>query len=243
MLSQMMRENPKVMKLTSDRIQEDLQRVYGDKLESARKYWYKLSQQENEVYKAIQTEILRFRSGSTLQAAVWDGTRFYQYDLLRLLPYALVEIVDRDTYIAAATKHNHIKEEFNDKYIDVYLRVTEWLDKRLPLELQCNVFKDKLKVLELFMCDKLIITGHEQSEVANCLNGKKLLCFLIYLGKKSQWDVAKYLHLSPLFGLYRLTDASNESYACGFNQDAMLLEALKNNLHRKFCDRPGTIIF
>ncbi len=118
MLAQMMQENPKVMKLTSDRVKEDLQHVYGKKLESARKYWYK----KNEVDKAIQTEILRFRGGSTLQAAVWDGKRFYQYDLLRLLPYALVEIIDRDTYIAAATKYNHIEEEFNDKYINVYVR-------------------------------------------------------------------------------------------------------------------------
>ena len=113
----------------------------------------------------------------------------------------LLAIAFSCSYLNLPTPHNHIKEEFNDKYIDVYLRVTEWLDKRLPLELKCNVFKDKLKVLELFMCDKLTITGHEQSEVANCLNGKKLLCFLIYLGKKSQWDVAKYLHLNPLFGL------------------------------------------
>ena len=242
MLSQMMRENPKVMKLTSDRVKADLQRVYGDKLESARKYWYKLSQQENEVDKAIQREILRFRGGS-IQAAVWDGRRFYQYDLLRLLPYALVEIIDRDTYIAAATKHNHIEEEFNDRYIDVYLRVTEWLDKRLPLELKCNRYSRKLKVLELFLCDKLSITGYSQSEVANCLNGKKLLCFLIYLGKRSQWDVAKILKLSPLIGLYRLTDGANNHYACAFNQDAMLLEAMKNNLPRKFRDRPGAIIF
>ena len=243
MLSQMMKENPKVMKLTSDRIKADLQRVYGDKPESAQKYWYKLSQQENEVDKAIQKEILRFRGGSTLQAAVWDDKRFYQYDLLRLLPYALVEIIDRDTYIAAATKHNHIEEEFNDQYINVYLRVTEWLDKRLPLELQCNRYSHKLKVLELFLCDRLSITGHPQSEVANCLKDKKLLCFLIYLGKKTQWDLARCLRLSPLFGIYRLTDASGASYACAFNQDAMLLEALKNNLPRKFRDRPGAVIF
>ena len=243
MLAEMMRENPKVMKLTSDRVKKDLQCVYGDKLESARKYWYKLSQQENEVDKAIQQEILRFRGGSTLQAAIWDGKRFYQYDLLRLLPYALVEIVDRDTYMAAATKHNHIEEEFNDKYIDVYLCVTEWLDKRQPIELKCNRYSHKLEVGNLFLCDRLTITGHPQSEVVNCLNGKKLLSFLIYFGKKSQWDIARILKLSPLFGLYRLTDGSGNSYACAFNQDAMLLEALKFNLPRKFRDRPGAIIF
>lgn len=71
MLAEMMRENPKVIKLTCDRLKQDLQCVYGDKLESARKYWYKLGQQENKVDQAIQQEILRFRGGSTLQAAVW----------------------------------------------------------------------------------------------------------------------------------------------------------------------------
>ena len=242
MLAQMMQENPKVMKLTSDRVKEDLQYVYGKKLESARKYWYKLSQQKNEVDKAIQTEILRFRGGSTLQAAVWDGTKFYQYDLLRFLPYALVEIIDRDTYITAATKYNHIEEEFNDKYINVYLRVTKWSDKRQPLELKCDRYSHKLKIGELFSCDRLSITGHEQSEVVNCLNGKKLFCFLIWIKGYKQWDVARILRLSPLFGLYRLTDASEESYVCAFNQDAMLLEALKNNLPKKFRDRPGSII-
>ncbi len=242
MLTEMMRENPKVMKLTSDRVKADLQYIYGNKLESARKYWYKLSQQENEVDKAIQTEILRFRGGSTLQAAVWDGKRFYQYDLLRFLPYALVEIIDRDTYIAAATKHNHIEEEFNKKYIDVYVRVTDWLDKRQPIEIKCNRYSHKLEIGNLFLGDRLTITGHPQSEVANCLNGKKLLSFLIYLGKKSQWDVARILKLSPLFGLYCLTDGSSNSYACAFNQDAMLLEALKFNLPRELRDRPNCII-
>ncbi len=154
-----------------------------------------------------------------------------------------MEIVDRHTYIAAASKHNHIEEEFNDKYIELYLRVTEWLDKRLPLELKCDRFSRKLKVLELCLCDRLSITGHPQSEVVNCLNGKKLLSLLIYLGKRSQWDVAQILKLSPLFGLYRLTDGSNNSYACAFNQDAMLLKALKNNLPKKFRARPGSIIF
>lgn len=248
MLAEMMRENPKVMKLTSDRLKNDLHCVYGDKLESARKYWYKLSQQENEVDQAIQKEILRFRGGSTLQAAVWDEKRFYQYDLLRILPYARVEIVNRDTYIAAAIQHNHSEVEFNDRYIDVYLRITDWLDKRLPIELECNRYSHKLKVGELFLCDRLSITGHPQSDVINCLDGKQLLSFLIYLGRKTkneekrQWDVARILKLNPLFGLYCLTDGSGNSYACGFNQDAMLLEALKFELPKRFRDRPDSII-
>jgi len=92
----------------------------------------------NPVGKAIQTEILRFRGGSTLQAAVWDEQRFYTYDLLRLLPYATVEILDRETFLKAAIKAGQIEEAFPDKYIQVYLRIEQWLDKRLDLSLFCN---------------------------------------------------------------------------------------------------------
>ncbi len=231
----------KVIDLTLNRVKQDLHSIYGDKLNYFNLHPSK--ELPKEVKHKVKEELIRFRGGSTLQAAVWDEKRFYQYDLLRLLPYALMEIIDRDTYITAATKHNHIAEEFNDRYIDVYLQITEWLDKRLPLEIKCNRYSHKLKIGELFLCDRLTIIRHPQSEVVNCLNGKKLLSFLIYIGKKSEWDVARILKLNPLFGLYRLTDASGESYACGFNQDAMLLEALKFNLPKKFRDQPGAIIF
>jgi CRISPR-associated endonuclease/helicase Cas3 len=55
--------------------------------------------------------------------------------------------------------------------------------------------------------------------------------------------VSRTLHLSPLFGLYRLTDGAGKAYACAFNQDALLLEAMKWKL-KKFCQsQPKSLIF
>jgi CRISPR-associated endonuclease/helicase Cas3 len=126
----------KVMQSVRDRMTEDLQRVYSQNLESARNQWYKLG--NDAVGKEVQKELLRFRGGSTLQAAVWDNTRFYTYDLLRLLPYATVEVIDRETFLSAATQAEHGEEAFPDKYIQVYLHILEWVDERFELSLHCN---------------------------------------------------------------------------------------------------------
>ena len=88
---------------------------------------------------------------------------------------------------------------------------------------------------ELSLVDKLSLVGHPQSDVVTCLAGKKLLAFLVPVNKRkshSHWDVSHALNLSPLFGLYRLTDADLQPYACAFNQDALLLKALDYRLKK-----------
>lgn len=244
MLTRMSRENAKVSQQVRDGMIEDFQRVYPQDLESARKQWFAL--QNHDVGKATQDELLRFRGGSTLQAAVWDNNRFYTYDLLRFLPYAMVEVTDRETYLKAASKSGHGEEEFPDDYINVYLRVQSWVDERFNISLHCNRKTSELKVGELSLVDKLSLAGHPQSGVMTCLKQKKLLAFLVPVRKgspTSHWDVSKTLHLSPLFGLYRLTDASEQPYACAFNQDALLLEALKWRLKKFNSNRFESSIF
>lgn len=231
MLAQMTNNNAAVMKSFKQRMSEDLKQVYGEKLDN--KAWCAMGY--NSLGKATQTELLRFRGGSTLQAAVWDEQRFYTYDLLRLLPYATVKIINRETFLKAATKAGHIEEAFPDKYIQVYLCIKEWLDERLNLSLFCNRDSEELSQGELSLVSRLKLDGHLQSEVVNCLSKRKLLTFLVPVNRnkpQSHWDVSRHLHLSPLFGLYRLRDASEQAYACAFNQDALLLEALKWRLKK-----------
>lgn len=234
----------KVMQSVRDRMSEDLQRVYSQSLESARKQWYKLG--NDAVGKEVQKELLRFRGGSTLQAAIWDDTRFYTYDLLRLLPHATVEVIDRETFLNAATSAGHGEEAFPDKYIQVYLRVLEWADERFSLTLHCNRDSSELDPCQLSVISRLNIIGHPQSDVVTCLSRKKLLTYLVPVNRKnpsSHWDVNRTLHLSPLFGLHRLTDGAEQAYACAFNQDALLLEALKWRLTRFCRTQPQSLIF
>ncbi|MBD2500655.1 type I-D CRISPR-associated helicase Cas3' [Anabaena azotica FACHB-119] len=237
MFWRMTQENAKVSQSVRDRMTEDLQRVYSHSIESARGYWYK--KQKSDVEKATQKQLLSFRGGSTLQAAVWDHNNFYTYDLLRLLPYARVEIIDRKTFLDAANNKGRGEEEFPDDFINVYLRIQQWVDERIDnISLQCNYQSSELQIGELCLIDKLNLIGHPQSDVITCLRKKKLLTFLVPVNKNklsSHWEVSRTLHLSPLFGLYRLVDASEQAYACAFNQDALLLEALKWHL-KKFTD-------
>lgn len=232
-----------VMQPVRDRMITDLQKVYGPKLKSNLGSWLALG--NTLVGKTTQQELLRFRGGSTLQAAVWDGHRFYIYDLLRLLPYALVEATDRAAFLAAATQAGLGKEAFPEKYIQVYLRVQEWVDKRFNISLHCNWDTSDLTCCDLTLLSRLSLIGHPQAEIAKCLYAKKLLAFLVPLGiRQSHWEVSRHLKLSPVFGLYQLTDGSNkQGYACAFNQDALLLEALKHRL-TKFCRlQPQSLIF
>ncbi|MHC5856967.1 type I-D CRISPR-associated helicase Cas3' [Nostoc sp.] len=245
MFSRMTQENRKVSQVVRDRMTEDLQRVYSQDLESARKQWFAM--QNNPVGQATQKQLLSFRGGSTLQAAVWDEKNFYTYDLLRLLPYALVEIIDRETFLNAANKSGRGEEEFPEDFINVYLRIQSWVDERINnISLQSNCPSSELKFGELSLIDKLSLIGHPQSDVVTCLRQKKLLTFLVPVNKNklsSHWEVSRTLNLSPLFGLHRLVDASEEAYACAFNQDALLLEALKWRLKKFTSTRFESSIF
>lgn len=231
-----------VMQSLQTSMAEDLRRVYGEQLDKKRGHWCALG--NDSTGKAIQEELLRFRGGSDLQAAVWDEGRFYTYDLLRLLPYAEVEIIDRAEFIQAAQQANHPATEFPEKYIQTYLKVQRWSDQRFPIRLECDRGTDELKQCTLSLIDRLSITGHPQTAVSRCLGKQKLLTFLVQVNRNpdnSHWDISRALHLNPTFGLYRLTDAEEQSHACAFNQDALLLEALKWRLPK--CDRTKPYIF
>ncbi|MEL6462462.1 MAG: type I-D CRISPR-associated helicase Cas3', partial [Cyanobacteria bacterium J06621_15] len=233
MFYRMTRENKRVSQALRDSMREDLQGLYSKNLESVGKQWYGM--QNSDVGKATQEELLRFRGSSSLQAAVWDNNSFYTYDLLRLLPYALVEVIDRNTFLQAASSFNRGEEEFPDNYIQVYLKIQEWVDERFELNLHCNRKSSEIKYCELTLIDKLSLSGHPQSNVINCLQKKRLLAFLVPVREKpgnSHWEISRTLKLSPLFGLYRLIDADEQAYGCAFHQDALLLEALKWRLKK-----------
>lgn len=238
------KDRAKVMQPIQESMMADLRRVYGEQLDKKRGHWFALNDDKKGVGKAVQQELLRFRGGSNLQAAVWDDTRFYTYDLLRLLPHIELEIIDRHTFLNAAKPYNHSETEFDDRYIQVYLRVERWLDRREPIELKCDRGSDELRECTLSLIDRLSITGHPQSAVNRCLQGKKLLAFLVSVNRKPQdshWDISRTLRLNPNFGLYRLTDLDDQPYACAFGQDALLLEALKWRL--KPCEKAKPYIF
>ncbi|MBD2184618.1 type I-D CRISPR-associated helicase Cas3' [Planktothrix sp. FACHB-1355] len=242
MLLKMTGENADVMRQIQAKMTDDLRQVYGEQLDKKRGHWFALK--NDATGKAVQEELLRFRGGSDLQAAVWDESRFYTYDLLRLLPYAEVEIIDRDRFLAAATKFNHPATEFPDKYIQVYLKIKEWTDERFDIQLECDRTTEELKQCSLIQLDKLSIVGHPQSEVKKCLRKRKLLAFIVSVNRSqaySHWDVSRKLHLNPTFGLYRLTDADGVTYATAFNQDALLLEAMKWRL--KPCETAKPYIY
>ncbi|MEH2384074.1 MAG: type I-D CRISPR-associated helicase Cas3' [Nostoc sp.] len=233
-----------VMQQLKDSMAEDLRHVYGEQLDKKRGHWFALGQDKTKTGEAIQQELLRFRGGSDLQAAVWDEGRFYTYDLLRLLPYAEVEVINREGFLQAAKQANHSTTEFPEKYIQVYLRIRQWSDERFPISLVCDRGTDELKQCTLSLIEKLSITGHPQAEVTRCLGKQKLLTFLVQVNRSqpnSHWDISRALHLSPTFGLYRLEDADEQFHACAFNQDALLLEALKWRIPR--CDRTKPYIF
>ncbi|MEH2295179.1 type I-D CRISPR-associated helicase Cas3' [Nostoc sp.] len=244
MLFSMSPKKNAVMQQLQDSMAEDLRRVYGEQLDKKRGHWFALGQDKTKTGEAIQEELLRFRGGSDLQAAIWDEGRFYTYDLLRLLPYAEVEVIDREGFLQAAKQANHSATEFPEKYIQVYLRIRQWSDERFPISLVCDRGTDELKQCTLCLIDKLSIIGHPQAEVSRCLGKQKLLTFLVQVNRSqpnSHWDISRALHLAPTFGLYRLQDADEQYHACAFNQDALLLEALKWRIPR--CDRTKPYIF
>ena len=242
MLFSMSRGNAETMQQVQESMAGDLRRVYGAQLDKKRGHWLALG--KDTTGKAIQAELLRFRGGSDLQAAVWDDSRFYSYDLLRLLPYAEVEVIDRETFLEAAKQSNHAATEFPEKYVQVYLKLQRWSNQRFSIALECDRGTDELEQCTLSLIDKLSITGHPQPEVRRCLRKQKLLTFLVQVNRSqsdSHWEVSRTLHLSPMFGLYRLKDVDDQYHACTFNQDALLLEALKWRL--KPCANTKPYIF
>ena len=244
MLFSMSQKKDGVMQSLQDRMANDLRRVYGEQLDKKRGHWCALGKDKDKTGAAIQQELLRFRGGSDLQAAIWDGARFYIYDLLRLLPYAEVEMINRDVFLQEAQRYNHTATEFDDRYIQVYLKLQRWSDERFPIGLECDRGTDELKQCTLTLIPKLSITGHPQTEVGRCLRKQNLLTFLVQVNRSqpsSHWDISKTLGLSSTFGLYRLTDADDQVYACAFNQDALLLETLKRRL--KPCKKSNPYIY
>lgn len=235
MLAAMSQENATVSQSVRDRMSADFERVYPGKVESARKQWFAIARQP--VGKATQAELLRFRGSSAIQAALWDECRFYTYDLLRLLPSARVELCDRETFLAAAIAADYSPDAFEERYISLYLRVQEWVEERFSLTLQTSRDTDQLHPCQLTLLDRLTIIGHPQPEINRCLQRRKFLAFLVPVNRtqpSSHWQVSRKLQLPMSFGLYRLVDADSQAYACAFNQDALLLEALKWQL-QSFC--------
>ncbi|WP_236104094.1 type I-D CRISPR-associated helicase Cas3' [Sphaerospermopsis reniformis] len=233
-----------VIEQLKDKISEDLRLVYGEQLDKKRGHWFALGKDEKGVGKAVQQELLRFRGGSDLQAAVWDEGRFYTYDLLRLLAYAEVGIIEREEFLKAAVNADHSHTEFPEKYIQVYLKVQKWSDQRYNIELECDRSSDEIQQCILTFVDKLSIVGHPQTEVNRCLKRQKLLGFLVPVNRtpnNSHWQISQTLYLSPTFGLYRLKDSDGQFYGCTFHQDALLLEAVKWKIRR--CERSKSYIF
>jgi CRISPR-associated endonuclease/helicase Cas3 len=242
MLIAMSTKKEGVMQQLQASMAEDLRCVYGEQLDKKRGHWFHLG--NDLTGKAVQEELLRFRGGSDLQAAIWDERRFYTYDLLRLLPYAEVEIINREEFLQAAQLADHPATEFPEKYIQVYLKIQRWSEERFPITLECDRGTDELKQCTLSLIDKLTITGHPQAKVTRSLRKQKLLTFIVQVNRSqpnSHWDISRALHLSPTFGLYRLQDADEQTHACAFNQDALLLEALKWRIPK--CDRSKPYIF
>lgn len=238
MLWQIGKDNPKVVANLRDRICDDLQPVYGEiQLKAARKRWAGMEKGNEPISKAIQAELLRFRGSTTLQAAVWEGDRFYLYDLLRLLPYTWVEVIEEAEFLAAAQKRG--QEDFSFQYAQVFLKIKKWVDERIDLHLQTGRDSSELKCCELILLDKLKLINHPQSNIIDCLSRKKVLSFLV---PGDYWKIREALKLGALFALHPLVDSSEQTYACAFNQDALLLKAMSNRLIN-FCRKNSPSLF
>lgn len=238
MLWQMSKDNSKVVANLREHICDDLQPIYGEnQLEIARKRWAGMG--NDPIGKAIQSELLRFRGSTTLQAAVWEGDRFYLYDLLRLLPYTWVEVIEESEFLAAVQKQG--KQAFSFQYAQVFLRVQKWVDERIDIRLQTgrDSSEPQMRCCELTLLDKLKLINHPQVDAIDCLSRKKVLSFLI---PGDYWKIREALKLSALFALHPLVDSSERTYACAFSQDALLLKAMSYRV-AKFCRKNSTSHF
>jgi CRISPR-associated endonuclease/helicase Cas3 len=231
-----------------DRMSITLQNIYKSTRYKFNRYlstWKSLTKTDEPLGKKIQAELLRFRGGSAMQAAIWDGDRFYTYDLFRILPHTLVDVIDREQFLQAAQKKSYDEFSFPEAHIQVYLKVQEWVKERSDIDLTCSYDSsdDAMKCFDLVLLDRLRL-NHPQSDVTSCLSRRNFLVYLVPLLKKqTQWDVVKALRLNPTFGIYRLTDAGNQSYACAFNQDALLLASMTGRLKSFHKNQTKSLIF
>ncbi|ASC71710.1 ATP-dependent RNA helicase SrmB [Halomicronema hongdechloris C2206] len=237
MLSQLKaKEYAKVMQPVYERIAKDLQPLYGSNIIGFAQR--KLRDYDKSVAEAIQTELIRFRGGTSIQAAVWDENRFYTYDLLRLLPYTLVEVLDEAEFLEAAYRRGY--RDYTFQYAQVFLKVQRWVDERIDIQLRTGRDSSELQCCDLILLGKLRLSQHPQADVINCMSRKKFLSFLV---PGDYWKVRDALRVGPLFGLYPLLDSSEKSYACAFGQDALLLKALRNGRLSKLCRQNSAPMF
>ncbi|MEN9207047.1 MAG: type I-D CRISPR-associated helicase Cas3' [Gloeomargarita sp. GMQP_bins_14] len=244
LLWQMRQEHGAVFQQTYERMVAALQQVYGQQLQPRLGGWRRLADQ-GDLGRAIQQELLRFRGGTTLQAAVWDEHSFYTYDLLRLLPYVDVELLTREDFLQAVESAGFSPLAFPPEGITLYLRVRKWREQRLLVKLQCHQPATNLRTGELTLLTGVAVSGPPHvREISQVLARQKLLAFLVPLsGQQSANTVRRHLGLSALFGLYDLQDGDDYRYACAFNQDALLLEALKSRLTPFLRNDHSSLIF
>lgn len=217
-----------------EKIRDNLRSVYGEQMD--KKQWNKLA--NLPCGKAVPDELLRFRGGSDLQVAVWEEKqegeerkqRFYTYDLLKLLPYKEVAVITRDEFLEEAKKSRRSETEFNERYLQMYVRVIETLDSYRRIELASNQGNNELISCTLTILKKITLKGDFNSSLNNGIKKIDLLAFLIPIHKPQQiWTIRESLSLSATFGIYPLQDADERYHACAFNQDALLLESLKKS--------------
>lgn len=228
--------------IVRESIKEDGLRIYGDRFEKKEKHWYKLDQ-------SVRDELLRFRGGASLQVAVWDEekSRFYTYDLLRILPHVEIEVISKKDFFINLQKANRSALEFDEKYLHLYLKIKKWNENNQPFEigLECDCLTRELTLLQPTEIEGLLIKNHPQkSQINECLENLNILTFLISIDRrdpKSHWTIKNTLRLPPTFGIYRLTDAQYKDYATAFNQDVLLLEALKWKIPR--CENAEAYIY
>ena len=231
------KEYAKVMQPVYDRITQDLQPLYGNNISGTAK-WKLRDFEKPDLVEAIQSELIRFRGGASLQTAVWDENRFYTYDLLRILPYTQVEVLEEADFLDAARNRGYPEYAFQSA--QVFLKVQRWVDERIDIQLRSGRDSSELQGCTLILLDKLHLTHHPQADVINCLSRKKFLSFLV---PGDYWKVRDALRVGPLFGLHPLTDSSEKTYACAFSQDALLLKALKNSRLTKLCRQNSASLF
>jgi len=82
------------MQQVQESMSGDLRRVYGEQLDKKQGHWFALGRMPLEGDSRGTFTLSRWLRPAT---AVWEVS-FYIYDLLRLLPYAEVEVIDRETF-------------------------------------------------------------------------------------------------------------------------------------------------